>query len=101
MDDHRLIAALGSSFAAGPGIEPIVDAAASRSGRNYAHQLAERLGAELVDLTVSGATTANVLDTPQQTPDGTISLPRSMVFPPRPMSSRSRPVATTSSSPAP
>jgi lysophospholipase L1-like esterase len=67
-----IIAALGSSFAAGPGIEPIVDAAAMRSGRNYAHQLADRLGAELVDLTVSGATTANVLDTPQDLGDDTV-----------------------------
>jgi lysophospholipase L1-like esterase len=66
-----IIAALGSSFAAGPGIEPIADATAMRSARNYAHQLAARLGAELVDLTVSGATTANVLDTPQGVGDGT------------------------------
>ncbi|MWV47956.1 SGNH/GDSL hydrolase family protein [Rathayibacter sp. VKM Ac-2803] len=71
MSTTRTIAALGSSFAAGPGIEPIVDAAALRSGRNYAHQLAERLDAELVDLTVSGATTANVLDAPQAVGDGT------------------------------
>jgi lysophospholipase L1-like esterase len=65
-----VIAALGSSFAAGPGIEPVADAAAMRSARNYAHQLADRLSAELVDLTVSGATTANVIDTPQQSPTG-------------------------------
>ena len=63
---YRQLAALGSSFAAGPGIEPIVDRAASRSGRNYAHLLAERLGAELTDLTVSGATTATILDRPQR-----------------------------------
>ena len=66
----RLIAALGSSFAAGPGLEPIVDAGAMRSGANYAHLLAKALGADLVDLTVSGATTANILDTPQQTMTG-------------------------------
>jgi lysophospholipase L1-like esterase len=65
-----LIAAVGSSFAAGPNIEPIADAAAMRSASNYAHQLAARLGAGLVDLTVSGATTANVLDTPQQIAEG-------------------------------
>ncbi len=64
--NYRRLAALGSSFAAGPGIEPIVDRAASRSGRNYAHLLAERLGAELTDLTVSGATTATILDHPQR-----------------------------------
>jgi lysophospholipase L1-like esterase len=67
---YRTIAALGSSFAAGPGIEPVADAAAMRSEKNYAHQLAAQLGAELVDLTVSGATTANVIDTPQQSPVG-------------------------------
>jgi lysophospholipase L1-like esterase len=66
----HLIAALGSSFAAGPGIDPIVDAGAMRSGSNYAHLLAEAIGARLVDLTVSGATTANILDTPQQTMTG-------------------------------
>ena len=62
----RHIAALGSSFAAGPGIEPLVDRAAGRSARNYPHLLAERLGAELTDLTVSGATTETVLDVPQR-----------------------------------
>lgn len=65
---HRYsrLAALGSSFAAGPGIPPIVDRRALRSGRNYAHLLAERIGAELTDLTVSGATTSTILETPQQ-----------------------------------
>ena len=72
----EIIAALGSSFAAGPGIEPIADVTAMRSARNYAHQLAERLDAQLVDLTVSGATTANVLDTPQDTGTGTIYPPQ-------------------------
>jgi lysophospholipase L1-like esterase len=63
---YRHIASLGSSFAAGPGIEPVEDRAARRSARNYPHLLAARLGAELTDLTVSGATTATVLDTPQR-----------------------------------
>jgi hypothetical protein len=31
---YQHIAALGSSFAAGPGIDPIIDQAAMRSGRN-------------------------------------------------------------------
>ncbi|KAK5676361.1 hypothetical protein LTS10_011173 [Elasticomyces elasticus] len=61
------LVALGSSFAAGPGIDPIINKAAMRSARNYAHQLAEKLYAELTDLTASGATLLNVLDTPQQT----------------------------------
>ena len=70
MPRYELIAALGSSFAAGPGIEPVVNPAAMRSGKNYPHQLAQCIGARLVDLTVSGATTANLLDTPQQSIDG-------------------------------
>ncbi|WP_198675902.1 SGNH/GDSL hydrolase family protein [Kribbella monticola] len=53
--------ALGSSFAAGPGIEPQLDKAAGRSGRNYAHLVAEALELDLVDVTYSGATTANLL----------------------------------------
>jgi lysophospholipase L1-like esterase len=73
---YQLIAALGSSFAAGPGIEPVADPAAMRSERNYAHQLAKRLGARLVDLSVSGATTANIVDTPQQVAEG-------LVYPPQ------------------
>ncbi|GAA3384043.1 SGNH/GDSL hydrolase family protein [Cryptosporangium minutisporangium] len=63
---YRHVVALGSSFAAGPGIPPVVDAAAGRSGNNYAHLLAEALGARLTDLTVSGATTATILDQPQR-----------------------------------
>ena len=70
MVDVRRMAALGSSYAAGPGIEPVENAAAGRSARNYAHLLAERLGAELTDLTVSGATTATILDTPQRSVRG-------------------------------
>jgi lysophospholipase L1-like esterase len=56
--------ALGSSMAAGPGIRPGVEGApfrAGRSARNYPHQVAEKLGLDLVDVTYSGATTANVL----------------------------------------
>lgn len=70
MTQYRHVVALGSSFAAGPGIEPIEDFPAMRSKRNYAHLAAERLGADLVDLTVSGATTATILDTPQITMAG-------------------------------
>ena len=60
--------ALGSSMAAGPGIRPGVDGApfrAGRSARNYPHLVAERLGLDLVDVTYSGATTANILTDPQ------------------------------------
>jgi lysophospholipase L1-like esterase len=38
-----------------------------RSGRNYPHLLADRLGARLTDLTVSGATTETILDKSQRT----------------------------------
>lgn len=59
------IANLGSSFSAGPGIPPQINTAASRSGANFAHLLAERLHADLTDLSVSAATLLNLLDTPQ------------------------------------
>ena len=57
-------AALGSSMAAGPGIRPSAAGAPWRSGRsarNYAHLVAEKRRLDLVDVTYSGATTANVL----------------------------------------
>jgi len=41
-----------------------------RSARNYPHLLARQFGADLVDLTVSGATTANILSAPQTTITG-------------------------------
>jgi lysophospholipase L1-like esterase len=62
--------ALGSSMAAGPGIRPTAPGApfgSGRSARNYAHLLAEQLGLDLVDVTFSGATTANVLTDRQRT----------------------------------
>ncbi|KHK97469.1 hypothetical protein LK09_11985 [Microbacterium mangrovi] len=68
--------ALGSSFAAGPGILPLVDPIAGRSGRNYPHVVAEALGLDLTDLTVSGATTATILDTPHRTPFGRVYPPQ-------------------------
>lgn len=57
---HHIVA-LGSSFASGPGIEPIADKAAGRSKRNYPALLAELTGAQLTDRTASGATTAHIL----------------------------------------
>ncbi|WP_319448131.1 MULTISPECIES: SGNH/GDSL hydrolase family protein [unclassified Mycobacterium] len=56
--------AIGSSVAAGPGIKPRAPSApllAGRSAVNYPHLVAARLGYDLVDVTYSGATTANVL----------------------------------------
>jgi len=70
------LVSLGSSFAAGPFIPPAVDADAGRSGRNYPHLTAAGLGADLVDLTVSGATTATILDQPQTTITGKVYRPQ-------------------------
>lgn len=56
--------AMGSSFAAGPGILPSADAPANRCARsseNYAHQLARKRRMDLVDVSCSGATTAHIL----------------------------------------
>lgn len=60
--------ALGSSMAAGPGIAPRAPGSprrAGRSARNYPHLVAGTLHLDLTDVTYSGATTANVLDEPQ------------------------------------
>ncbi|MEB3031259.1 SGNH/GDSL hydrolase family protein [[Mycobacterium] nativiensis] len=56
--------ALGSSMAAGPGIQPTVAGspfAAGRSARNYPHLVAHARNLDLVDVTFSGATTAHLL----------------------------------------
>ncbi|NNH69189.1 SGNH/GDSL hydrolase family protein [Nocardia uniformis] len=56
--------ALGSSFAAGPGIVPRVPGSPRRAGRsrgNYPHLVAAAAGLELTDATCSGATCAHVL----------------------------------------
>lgn len=70
------LAALGSSYAAGPGIKPVLDRSTMRSGANYAHVAARILGADLTDLSVSGATTATILTESQQTWDGTLVAPQ-------------------------
>ncbi|MER5435526.1 SGNH/GDSL hydrolase family protein [Streptomyces sp. NPDC002588] len=61
--------AMGSSFAAGPGILPQQTgsgaAACSRSLNNYAGIVARDTGADLTDVTCSGATTANILTSAQ------------------------------------
>jgi len=59
------IVALGSSFAAGPGLQPQALKTAGRSEKNYAHLVAKRLDAQLTDLSVSGATLKNILSEPQ------------------------------------
>lgn len=70
------LVALGSSFASGPAIPPVVDADALRSGRNYPRRLAASLRADLVDRTSGGATTAHVLDEPQTTVSGKVFEPQ-------------------------
>lgn len=58
---------LGSSYAAGPGVgrRDASSGACARSLDNYARQIAARRGLELVDVACSGATTANIVSTPQ------------------------------------
>jgi lysophospholipase L1-like esterase len=56
--------AMGSSFAAGPGVTTQADdppTRCTRSQDNYAHQLARRHGLNLTDVSCSGATTAHLL----------------------------------------
>jgi lysophospholipase L1-like esterase len=56
--------AMGSSFAAGPGLVPRVPGSPRRAGRstgNYAHLVARALGLDLHDVTFSGATTGDLL----------------------------------------
>ncbi|CAN7193913.1 SGNH/GDSL hydrolase family protein [Phenylobacterium sp. LjRoot219] len=56
--------AMGSSFAAGPGVTTSADTPANRCSRsidNYAHQLARKRGLALTDVSCSGATTAHLL----------------------------------------
>ena len=60
----RRYVAIGSSYAAGPGIDPAVGdrpAKARQSLRNYPHLIAHRLGLDLADVTSSGATTQDIL----------------------------------------
>ena len=55
--------AMGSSFAAGPGIPSYYEdppTPCARSTGNYAHLLAERLGLSLTDVSCSGAATAHL-----------------------------------------
>jgi lysophospholipase L1-like esterase len=56
--------ALGSSYAAGPGLGDRAQGSprlAARSTHNYAHLLAERLNLRLTDVTFSGATVAQII----------------------------------------
>src|ERR1700712_2315990 len=62
--------AMGSSFAAGPGVDPVEQPppTCGRSTRNYAHHFAGRRSLMLVDVSCGGATTAHVLGPWQDIP---------------------------------
>ncbi|MFC3456094.1 SGNH/GDSL hydrolase family protein [Amycolatopsis speibonae] len=67
-DEATRYVAMGSSFAAGPGLpprQPGTPAACGRSTKNYASLVATKRGLALTDVTCSGATTANILTTGQ------------------------------------
>ncbi|HEX8445219.1 MAG TPA: SGNH/GDSL hydrolase family protein [Sphingomonas sp.] len=66
----RTYVAMGSSFAAGPGIAPMAQPGdrCGRSTGNYAHQLARLRRLELIDVTCSGATTEHILGPWQDVP---------------------------------
>ena len=56
--------AMGSSFAAGPGITTVADTPPNlcpRSNDNYAHQFARKRGLALIDVSCGGATTDDIL----------------------------------------
>ncbi|MCU1514227.1 MAG: hypothetical protein JWO10_1317 [Microbacteriaceae bacterium] len=62
--------ALGDSYSAGFGLTPLTASPVPgclQSSSNYPHQLAAALGMNLTDVTCSGATTANIFTTPQDT----------------------------------
>lgn len=63
---YSTVVSLGSSFAAGPGIAPIANRSAGRSRQNAAQIVSRILGAELIDASVSGATTATILSRSQR-----------------------------------
>jgi lysophospholipase L1-like esterase len=56
--------ALGTSYAAGQGVEKQLETC-GRSDHNYPHLLAAELGLDLVDVTCGAASTEHLVDTPQ------------------------------------
>jgi lysophospholipase L1-like esterase len=61
--------ALGSSFAAGPGLTPVADEPCRRSAANYAAQVAAALRLQLTDVSCAATTTDNVLTKRHDTGD--------------------------------
>ncbi|EPQ25657.1 uncharacterized protein PFL1_06794 [Pseudozyma flocculosa PF-1] len=77
-----LIVSMGSSFAAGPGLPPFSNEAAGRSQLNYPTLFSQLVaGSRFVDLTVSGATVANLVDEPQGAQDGSVFAPQLDLLP--------------------
>jgi lysophospholipase L1-like esterase len=63
LQEGSLYVAMGSSFAAGPGIPSYYEdppTPCARSTNNYAHQLASRRNLTLIDVSCSGATTGHL-----------------------------------------
>lgn len=60
---HARYVSMGSSYAAGPGVPDAADTdvRCARSTNNYAHQFAHKRGLTLVDVSCSGAKTADIL----------------------------------------
>lgn len=66
--------ALGDSYAAGNGLEPLTKApvpGCEQSSSDYPHLVARELGMRLKDMTCTGAVSANLIGTPQKTGTGT------------------------------
>ncbi|WP_216894928.1 SGNH/GDSL hydrolase family protein [Nocardia alni] len=68
--------AMGSSYASGPGLPDIINQACMRSAQNYPHQVAAATGLRVVDVSCSGAITANILNRPQHTRRGAVMPPQ-------------------------
>ncbi len=67
-------AALGDSYSAGYGLQPLTDQpvpGCAQSSQDYPHRLAAALDLDLTDVTCSGAVTANLASTAQNTDQGT------------------------------
>jgi hypothetical protein len=60
--------ALGSSYAAGPGVGETTDVGCGRGADSYPELLADELSLDLVNVACSGATVDKVVDEPQDLP---------------------------------
>ncbi|WP_308797419.1 SGNH/GDSL hydrolase family protein [Agromyces silvae] len=79
--EHRgRYVALGDSYASGFGLEPYSSlpvAGCLQSEVDYPHRVADALELRVTDVTCAGASTANVIDTPQRTASGLLAPPQS------------------------